>query len=618
MTTSSIADVDLQTLLTHADRRTLAAVVTHLSGDPNAIPDLSDRAAIEAKAAAILPGFISGDRTPPIPDDELLQAAMNKAIGIEVPIAYRAYVREQTGIGPVQPVPPLIPPPGFRVVVIGAGLSGVLVARLLLQSGVTDVDLLEKRTAAGGTWYQNTYPGCRVDTPSLLYSFSFDQDPGWPEHFSPQPEVLKYVQRVVAEGGLTDRLQLGSEVVGLQWQETESSWLVDVKRHDGSCDTIAANAVVLAPGLLSMPKLPDIPGFATFEGASMHSGEWDSSIDLAGKRVAVIGSGASAQQIVPAIAPIAAHVTAYQRSPQWLTSHPKYGQKLDGIERQLFDRIPTYREWNRVLESWRFGDAMTNVVKVDPTWPHQQRSCSAESEQLRLALIDYIHGQVGDRPDLLEKVVPNYPPYAKRMLIDSGWYQALRRDNVYLETDAVLEITATGIRTAAGENAVDVIIYATGFHADRYLWPIQVTGRGGIDVTKQMVESPQAYLGVAMTDCPNLFITPGPNAYLGHGGNAMLFAECHARYIIECLRALFTLNANSMVVKASAVEKYVKEVDEGLADWVQNTPGVDSWFKGDRARIVTIAPKTVIEFWQDYRQPDTGAFDFISDEHGAV
>jgi 4-hydroxyacetophenone monooxygenase len=606
MPSHSLADI-----LAHADRRTLAAVVTHLSGDPTAVPDLRNRAQIEAKAAEVLPAYLSGERRPEPPDDEVLQAAMNHAVGMEVPAAYRTMVREQAGVGPIEPLLPLRAPDGFHVLIIGAGVTGVLAARLLNQLGMTNFTVVDRNAEPGGTWYVNQYPGCRVDTPSMLYSYSFDPDPDWPEHFSHQPELLRYVKQVADQSGLGDRLRCGTEVEAMTWDNDASAWRVEVRNlTSGATEAITAHAVIAAMGILRVPKLPDLKGRERFAGPALHTALWDKSVDLTGKKVGVIGTGASANQVVPAIAPLVDSLVVYQRSAHWMMSHPKYGKLLEGIEKDLFRMIPTYREWNRFSEGWKFGDGVTPMVTVDPNWPHLERSVNEANDRFRALLTEYLETQVGDRPDLMEKCLPNFPPYGKRLIVDNGWYQALRRPNVRLDTSPIVELTETGITTRAGHDDFDVLVYATGFQADKVLWPIQVTGRGGVDVTARMEADPEAYLGMAAADSPNLFITPGPNGILGHGGNGMLFAECHVRYIIEALRLLFDSGASSMTVKEEALAAYQEDLLAKLPNFVQSLKTFDNWYRGDRDRVIAIAPKSVIEFWNDTRQPDPDAFSF--------
>jgi 4-hydroxyacetophenone monooxygenase len=601
---------DLAEILAHADRRTLAAVVTHLAGDPNAVPDLRDRDQIEARAAEVLPPFLSGERTAEPPDDEVLQAAMNLAVGAEVPAEYRVMAREQAGIGPIEAPGPLAAPGGFHVLIIGAGVTGVLAARSLDQLGLTDFTIVDRNPEPGGTWYVNQYPGCRVDTPSMLYSYSFDPDPDWPEHFSHQPELLRYVKKTADEADLGDRLRCSTEVEAMTWDEEAAVWQVDLRHVDtGATERLEANAVIAALGILRVAKYPNIEGRERFAGPALHSTTWDHDVEVANKRIGVIGSGASANQIVPALAPVAEDLIVYQRSPHWMMAHPKYGKMLEGIEKALF-AIPTYREWNRFSESWKFGDGVTPLVEVDPDWPDLEHSISEANDRFRATLAQYIESQVGDRPDLMDKCMPDFPPYGKRLIVDNGWYQALRRDNVRLETSPITEITETGVTTRAGHDELDVLVYATGFQADKVLWPIRVTGRGGADITARMDADPVAYLGIAAADAPNLFITPGPNGIPGHAGNGMLFAECHVRYIMESLRALFDRGARSMVIRDEALAAYVDDLDARLPTFVQSLKTFDNWYRGDRDRVVAIAPKSVLDFWNDTRAPDPAAYAF--------
>ncbi len=606
-----MAVADLADILAHADRRTLAAVVTHLAGDPNAIADLRDRAHIEAKATEVLPPYLNGERAPQPPTDEVLQAAMNLAVGAEVPATYREYVREQTGIGPIPHVPPLNAPDGYHVLIIGAGVTGVLAARTLDGLGLHSYTIVDKNPEAGGTWWVNQYPGCRVDTPSLLYSYTFDQDPGWPEHFSRQPELLKYVKRTAEQANIGDRMRCSTEVAAMQWDQDRTQWHVELVGANGERSTMWADAVIAALGILRVAKYPQIPGLESFAGPAMHSTAWDKSVDLTGKRVGLIGTGASANQILPSIAPIAGEVVVFQRTAHWMMSHPKYGKALEGIERELFEAIPTYREWNRFSEGWKFGDGVTDAVKIDPRWHSEDgRSISAANDKLRAVLTEYILSQVEDRPDLADKVMPNFPPYAKRLLVDNGWFQALKRENVRLETAPIQEITPDGVTTAAGHEQLDVLALATGFKADTVLWPMQVTGVGGVDVTAKLEENPEAYLGISVEGCPNLFLTPGPNGVLGHAGSGVLFAECHVRYIMECLRAMFESGKRTMTVKPEALRTYTEEICAELPSFVQSIESVDNWYRGGRDRVTTIAPKTVLQFWSDTRRPKPEAYDF--------
>lgn len=596
-------NIDLPSILASADRRTLAAVVTHLAGDPGVIPDLRDRAHIEAVAARVLPPYLTGEKIVSPPSDEVLQAAMNLAAGEKVPPEYGPMVREQMALGPAVAPKPLNPPADFNVVIIGAGVTGVLAGIRLDQLGLSSFTILEKNPEPGGTWWQNSYPGCRVDTPSLLYSYSFAPDLGWPEHFSHQPDLLNYVKEIVVTSNIGNRLQCNTAVETMTWDEKSAVWELDIRRGDGSTERIKANFVIGATGLLRIPQLPDIEGVDNFVGPSFHSTNWNHDVDLTGKRVAVIGAGASANQIVPAIAPIAGEVLVYQRTPHWMLSHPQYGKALSGTERFLIDKIPTYLSWFRFRQFWQMGDPILPTLRIDPDWPYPEQSVNAANDKLRGQLTEYVKMQLGDRPELIEKVLPKYPPYGKRMLLDNGWYQALLRDDVRLITEPIERITTDGVTTNAGHEQVDVIVFASGFDTGKVLWPIQITGRNGVNVRKQLDEKLETYQGMALEHCPNLFITPGPNGTPGHGGSGIFFAECQIGYIVECLRAMFDRHWIRMEVRGEAVRTFVDEVSAELEHYVWSLPGISNWFRGSRDRVTALIPKRLIDLWQEGKAP---------------
>jgi 4-hydroxyacetophenone monooxygenase len=296
-------------------------------------------------------------------------------------------------------------------------------------------------------------------------------------------------------------------------------------------------------------------------------------------------------------------VLVYQRTPHWMLSHPQYGKALSGDERWLVEQVPTYLAWFRFRQFWQVGDMILPTLRVDPAWPHPERSVNAANDKLRAQLTEYIQAQLGDRRELVAKVLPSYPPYGKRMLLDNGWYQALRRDDVRLITAPIEQITADGITTSEGHEQLEVIVYATGFDAGLVLWPIKVTGRGGVDVRRRLDEQPEAYQGMALRDCPNLFITPGPNGTPGHGGNGIFFAECQVGYIVECLRAMFERKWTRLEVRPEAVQAYVDEVTAELEHYVWSLPGVSNWFRGSRERVTTIVPKRLIDIWREGKAP---------------
>ena len=363
----------------------------------------------------------------------------------------------------------LAPDVEFSVAIIGAGMSGLLAAHRLQQAGVPFV-VLEKNDDVGGTWWENTYPGCRVDNPNHLYSYSFAQKHDWPQHFSTQGALQQYFATCADDLDLRRHVRFGTEVVSARFDETSSSWTLEVRTAEGN-GTVVAQAVISAVGQLNRPKLPDIAGRDRFGGPSFHSARWDHDVDLRGKRVAVIGNGASAAQFIPVIADDVAELRIFQRTPNWFGPTPDYHEEVSDGQRWLYTHVPFYSEWHRFWIFWRTADGVLPNVTVDPAWEGHGLSVSEANELARLLLTAYLEAEFADRPELLAQVVPTYPVGAKRILRDNGiWARTLKRPHVQLVTEKITEITPTGIVTGDGqEHEVDVVIYGTGFQASRFL-----------------------------------------------------------------------------------------------------------------------------------------------------
>ena len=332
-------------------------------------------------------------------------------------------------------------------------------------------------------------------------------------------------------------------------------------------------------------------------------------MDLTAKRVAVIGTGASANQIVPAIAPRAGEVVVYQRSAHWMMSHPQYGKALVGDERWLVDHVPTYREWYRFRQFWTFGDSILDAIRIDPEWPHPERSVNEANDRLRAQLTEYIEGQLAERPELVDKLVPDYPPYAKRMVVDNGWYQALRRDNVTLVTAPIVRITESGIESADGHRDVDVIAFATGFYTNRVLWPIEITGRGGVDVRAPPRRGARGLQRHGADRLPEPADDLRAPRACGHGGNGMFFAETAIGYITEVLRGMFERGWRRIEVRPEAVREYSDRMAEEVTHYVWNTPGVTSWFRGERDTPTAVVPRKLVDIWHESKAPDLSVYE---------
>jgi 4-hydroxyacetophenone monooxygenase len=560
----------------------------------------------------------AGSPPEPAPADEDLLRIMEFAVGgvdmaaylplLEEELAYRGEDRR----APDWHKDDVAPDTTFTVAIIGAGMSGLLAAHRLGQAGV-DCVIFEKNDDVGGTWLENSYPGCRVDNPNHNYSYSFAQRHDWPYHFSPQSVLLEYFQRCADTFDLRRHIRFGTEVCTATWSDERSCWTLRVRANDGTEASIEAQAIISAVGQLNRPSYPDIEGRDTYAGISFHSARWDHDVDLRGKRVAVIGTGASAVQFIPEIASVAGELTVFQRTPPWMGPTPDYHDPVAPGLRWLYASLPSYSEWNRFWIFWRMGDGVLDGVRVDDAWEPKSQSVSALNDMMRMVLAEYLKAEFADRPDLVDKVIPAYPPGAKRLLRDNGvWAGALKRDNVRLVTEPIQQITPTGVVTADGEaHPADVIIYGTGFQASRFLTPMTVTGRAGIDLHEQWDGDARAYLGVTVPGFPNLFCLYGPNTNIVINGSIVYFSECGVRYILGCLRLLLEGGHPALEVRKDVHDAFNDAVDAENRRMAWGASDVNSWYKNAMGRVAQNWPFTLLEYWQRTKEPDPADYTLI-------
>jgi len=496
----------------------------------------------------------------------------------------------------------------FRVAIVGAGMSGLLAAHRLGQAGVEHV-ILEKDDEVGGTWYENTYPGCRVDVPNHFYSYSFAQRADWPQLFSSQPDLLAYFKDFAESHGLRQRIRFGTEVLGAAWDDDGQKWQVTVRDQAGAESTETFDAVVSATGQLNRPKYPDIPGVGTFAGPAFHSARWDHEVDLAGKRVAVIGTGASAAQLIPHVAEEAAELLVLQRTPPWLAPTPTYQDDIPPALQWLMRVVPSYARWDRLWQFWRMHEGLLPAAEVDPEWPDQHRSMSMLNEMVRQMLTAYIEEQFTD-PELREKMVPPYPPLAKRIVRDDGsWARALQQEHVSVVTDEIEEITEKGIRTADGvEHVVDVIVYGTGFTASEFLTPMKIQGVGGVDLHERWAGDARAYLGLVVPEFPNLFLLYGPNTNIVINGSIIYFSECEVHYVLEALHMLLAGGHRSMDCRPEVHDAYNERIDAANRKMVWGAAEVNSWYRNTKGRVAQNWPFSLLEYWHQTRRADPGDY----------
>jgi 4-hydroxyacetophenone monooxygenase len=497
------------------------------------------------------------------------------------------------------------------VLIIGCGQSGLLAGIRLKQAGIPFL-IVDKNPDVGGTWWENTYPGCRVDVGNHFYCYSFEPNEEFSEYFSQQPELLGYFQGVLRRRGVDRHVLWNTEVLSATWDEQDLSWQVTMRGPAGSEVRRRARVLIAAVGQLNRPFIPEFPGLSSFQGPVFHTARWDHTVDLSGKRVALIGAGASGFQVGPAIAEGVDQLAIFQRSAQWMSPNPRYRQSVGPGSQWAMRHIPGYKAWYRFILLYQTSDKALALVKVDPDWTGLPLSANRLSEARRQILVNWMADNIGDNPELMAKVVPDYPPMGKRMLQDDGtWLQCLRRDNVELVRDPIAGIEPNAVRTADNRYQADVIIMATGFETDHLLGSIQVVGRGGVRLSDLWGEAPSAHLGITVPGFPNLFLMYGPGTNLAHAGSIIFHSECQMQLIGACLATMLKSRYRSIEVRAQAHAAYVERLQDELASTVWSHPSVrHSWYKGPDGKVYVLSPWRLVDYWRMTKWPDFSEYQF--------
>jgi 4-hydroxyacetophenone monooxygenase len=569
------------------------------------------QAEVRAAAAAAIARWSEGEPAAvPAPSGDLIDRMMSACVGEPVPSEYGLLLAEEMAADQAGlPVRGAQPRGGdFTVAIIGAGVSGMLAGIRLRQQGIKFV-IFEKADGVGGTWRQNHYPGAGVDTPSFLYSFSFFPR-SWASHFGKRDEILDYLQDLAHTFGLERFVEYQTEVIEAEYQAARQDWAVTVVSPRGGQRTQHFNAIISAVGLLSVPSIPNLPGSESFRGRLFHATHWPDDVDLGGRDVAVIGTGASAMQIVPAIASSVRSLTVFQRSPQWVAPNSNYFAPVPDALNWLMEHVPFYHRWYRFRLAWVFNDRIHSSLQIDPDWPDSARSLNAVNDRHRQFFIRYIRSELDGRADLQAKTIPDYPPFGKRMLLDNGWYAALRRDNVELVTEPAVALTADGVRSSSGaEFPADIVVLATGFDALNLLHPIVIRGRDGRTLREVWgADDATAYLGITTPDFPNLFFMYGPNTNSGSGGSYIFIAECEITYIVDLLVKMLDAGIAVVEPRQDVHDEYNERVDQAHSRMVWTHPGMRTYYRNARGRVVTNSPWRFIDYWQMTRQADLGDF----------
>ena len=465
----------------------------------------------------------------------------------------------------------------FEILIVGTGFAGLGMGIHLKRQGIEDFAILERARDVGGTWRDNHYPGCACDIPSHLYSFSFEMNPNWTRKYPTQREIWEYLKDCASKYGLLPHIRFGAELVQARYDEAASRWRVTTR--DGRC--FSARVLVSGMGGLSNPAFPSIPGLSRFAGRTFHSARWNDDYDLGGKRVAVIGSGASAIQLVPRIQPLLAQLDYYQRTPSWILPHPD--REVTAFERWLLRRMPLAQRLLRAGIYCQHEARATGFTHNSGLLPLAARLARRHIER-----------QLAD-PELRRKVTPKYAMGCKRILLSNDYYPALNQPNVEVITDGIREVLQHAIVTVDGrERPVDAIIFATGFRAQEPIERGTLFGRGGIDIVDTWQEGPEAYLGTTISGFPNFFMLIGPNTGLGH--NSMIYMiESQINYVMSALEQMQRRGLSAVDVRPDVMRSY----NQGLQERQQGTvwaSGCRSWYLNDRGKNTTLWPGFTFAF----------------------
>ncbi|AIT80576.1 flavin-containing monooxygenase [Novosphingobium pentaromativorans] len=633
----SIDDERLQSAVAALDPAIALLALVHLTGDRTLLRTLG--AAFDGVPRAAQSSFSPRDLGPPkevdaavvkqiremliaqmakdphplitFPDRALFQQMAEFCIGIPLGEQAVAMGREQAGFSKDEGAAEAsrVPGPDFNVLILGGGMVG-LIAAIKLKAAGFDYRIVERNKSVGGTWYLNTYPNVAVDTPSVQYSLSFEQNASWSKYYPRGAEYLAYLQMVADKYQVTDNIDFNTEVQSCVWDEDRKLWTVTCV-CDGETKTYEARAVISAFGFLTKPSMPKVDDLDTFEGPLVHSGYWDDSIEVEGKKVVIVGTGATSAQLATNLSGRASHVTVVQRQPNYMMPDEKTLKDVDANERWALEHIPFVTQWSRFQSLVSMLTLPVSPGVIDKDYRERTGGVSALNEGARQVSLNYIESKFADYPELKRKVTPDFPFFAKRPILDCGYYDTLKRPNVDLvegslarcEKDAV--VLADGTRIEA-----DVVALATGYSL-AFLSNIDITGRDGRSLEDVWNPYPFAYKGLEVPGFPNFFITSGPNS--GLTASHTTLGEQQVHYVVECLKAMVERDLVALDVSEKACTEYCQAIEQRLEDtvWVQKGTA-HGYYRHESGKVVLAYPGTNLEYWSALRRPDLGDYDTIA------
>ena len=545
----------------------------------------------------------------PEPDYDLIVRMLSVSMAESVPTEYGQFTAAQLGQVKFLDHQAISSPPDFNVVVIGAGVSGLCAAINLQMLGI-NFQVIERNSTVGGVWWENSYPGAGVDTPNHLYSYSFAPY-DWQKYFCLRDELHGYLEHVCDSFEVRDTIRFETTVERIEYQNQKQNWLVTLCLPDGSQEQTEANVVISAAGIFNPPVSPDIDGLEDWEGEQWHTARWPESADLQDKKVAIIGNGASCMQIGPEIQDEVESLTIFQKSVHWAAPFEQFRKEVPDPLRFLLREVPLYRNWYRVRLGWTFNDRIHSALHKDPDWEHPERSLNAQNDAHRAYFTNHVISELGDHAsELLDRVLPTYPPFGKRMLMDNGWYRMLRNPKVQLVDERISKVDANSLTTEDGsEYEADVLVLATGFDVLNFITTYEAQGSAGTSLMSQWEQdNAQAYLGTVVPNFPNFFTLYGPNLQPGHGGSLIFVVEMQVRYIMDVIQKMLEQNLGAVEIRQDVHDKYNEDVDQAHTQMVWTHPGMESYYRNERGRIVVNSPWRNVDFYAMTREADLSEY----------
>ena len=545
----------------------------------------------------------------PEPDYDLIVRMLSVSMAESVPTEYGQFTAAQLGQVKFLDHQPISSPPDFNVIVIGAGVSGLCAAINLQMLGI-NFQVIERNSTVGGVWWENSYPGAGVDTPNHLYSYSFAPY-DWQKYFCLRDELHGYLEHVCDSFEVRDTIRFETTVERIEYQNQKQNWLVTLCLPDGRQEQPDANVVSSAAGIFNPPVSPDIDGLEDWEGEQWHTARWPETADLQDKKVAIIGNGASCMQIGPEIQDEVESLTIFQKSVHWAAPFEQFRKEVPDPLRFLLREVPLYRNWYRVRLGWTFNDRIHSALHKDPDWEHPERSLNAQNDAHRAYFTNHVISELGDHAsELLDRVLPTYPPFGKRMLMDNGWYRMLRNPKVQLVDERISNVDANSLTTEDGsEYEADVLVLATGFDVLNFITTYEAQGRSGTSLMSQWEQdNAQAYLGTVVPNFPNFFTLYGPNLQPGHGGSLIFVVEMQVRYIMDVIQKMLDQDLGAVEIRQDIHDRYNEDVDQAHTQMVWTHPGMESYYRNERGRIVVNSPWRNVDFYAMTREADLSEY----------